>query len=90
MTGKVYLIGAVLRREAAAINERGVLQKFHCDFGVRWPQPPLSYVEAATDTTYKSGSCGSRTPSIAIHAFVAGIRTNGPDVESDRGAEKLL
>ncbi len=30
-------------------------------FGVRWPQPPLSYVEAAL-VGYKSGDCGRRTP----------------------------
>ena len=94
--------------EIAATNERGVLQKFgtkldcysavavYCDFGVRWPQPPLSYTEATTDTTYKSGSCGSRTPNVAIHAFVAGIRATGSDVETvyeqliAQGAEKLL
>jgi hydroxymethylbilane synthase len=94
--------------EVAATNERGVLQKFgtkldcysavavYCDFGVRWPQPPLSYAEAATDTTYKSGSCGYRTPNVAIQAFVAGVRASGTDVDSvyqqliDQGAEKLL
>ena len=87
------------RSELAAINERAVLQKFgtkldcfsavavYCDFGVRWPQPPLSLVEAATSTTIKS---------IVIHAFVAGIRAQGPDVDSvyqqliAQGAEKLL
>jgi hypothetical protein len=48
------------------------------------------------DTTYKSGSCGYRTPNVVIHAFVAGVRASGNTVDSvyqqliAQGAEKLL
>jgi hydroxymethylbilane synthase len=95
--------------ELAALNERGVLQKFgtrldcysavavHCEpLGVRWPQPPLSYADRVTPSAYESGSCGYRTPSVVIRAFVAGVRARGSDVDGvyqqliEQGAEKLL
>jgi hydroxymethylbilane synthase len=88
--------------EVAALNERGVLQKFGMRLdcysaiavhyhGVRWPQPPPSSPDRAADTTYESGS----TPGL-ISAFFAGIRAQGPDVDSvyeqlvAQGAEALL
>jgi hydroxymethylbilane synthase len=80
--------------ERAALNERGVLQKFgtrldcysavavHCEtFGVRWPQPPLSHADRVTPSTYESGSCGYRTPNVVIRAFVAGVRARGSDID---------
>jgi hydroxymethylbilane synthase len=94
----------------AARIERGVLQKFgtqldcytavavHCS-GVRWPQPPLSYAEAAAET---------RDENVMVKAFVSNyeatsfVRAQASGKKAnevidtiyqqliDQGAEKLL